>query len=273
MLGGAGWVRNGSLLVFRRLRQDVPRFRAFTTKESGRLREIAGFEQLTAERFEAALVGRWPDGSALMRSDAAPDPAAVDDMLAANYFGYAQETLAVEVCADPKVAAENLAAAEPVAGELRTVSGTPADPWGGRCPQSAHVRKVNPRDLGTDQGGSDVTPAVQVLRRGITWGEPYHDGEPPEAADRGLLFMCWQTSIEDQFELLNSKWMNRSRAPEGGAGHDLLVGQAPVRRCMLPGTDGQAQMVQSDDAWVVPTGGGYFFGPSLSALRAFARTP
>ncbi len=82
--------------------------------------------------------------------------------------------------------------------------------------------------------------------------------------------MCWQTSIEDQFELLNSKWMNRPRAPEGGAGHDLLVGQAPVRRCPLPGADGRTEPVQTEDAWVVPTGGGYFFGPSLSALSGFA---
>jgi Dyp-type peroxidase family len=268
--GGATWVRNGSLLVFRRIRQDVAGFRAFTAQESARLRGVDGFDHWTQERFEAALVGRWPDGSALMRTADAPDPAAVDDMLAANYFDFADENVPVDVCADPKVAAEGLAAARPDAPELRTVGGTPPDPWGERCPPFAHVRKVNPRDLVTDQGGPDVTPAVQVLRRGITWGAPYEEGEQAEAADRGLLFMCWQTSIERQFEVLNSKWMNRPRAPEGTAGHDLLVGQAPTRRCTFRGPEGRTAVVQSERVWVVPTGGGYFFGPSLSALRTFA---
>ncbi len=268
--GGAPWVRNGSLLVFRRLRQDVRSFRAFTTQESARLRGLDGFEHWTQERFEAALVGRWPDGSALMRTAGAPDPAAVDDMLAANYFDFAGEPVSVDVCADAKVAAEGLEVARPDAPELRTVSGSPPDPSGERCPSFAHVRKVNPRDLVTDQGGPDVTPAIQVLRRGITWGARYEEGEPAEAADRGLLFMCWQTSIERQFELLNSKWMNRPRAPEGTAGHDLLVGQAPTRRCTFRGSGGRTEPVQTEQAWVVPTGGGYFFAPSLSTLRTFA---
>ena len=269
--GAADWVRNGSLLTLRRLRQDVPRFRDFTSRESARLRAISGFEHWTDETLQAALVGRWPDGSALTRTEGAPDPAATDDMLSANYFSFAAAEQPIEVCADPHVAAEGLEMAPEVVAELRTIGGTPADPSGMRCPQAAHIRKVNPRDLATDQGGPDVTLTTQVLRRGIPWGARYQAGEAPEAADRGLLFMGWQTSIEDQFELLNSKWMNRKRAPEGTAGHDLLVGQAAVRRCELFGSDGRTEAVEATgETWIVPTGGGYFFGPSLSALRTLA---
>ena len=48
---------------------------------------------------------------------------------------------------------------------------------------------------------------------------------PLDKGDRGLLFICYQTSIKDQFEVLNTDWMNRRNGPEGDAGHDLLVGQ------------------------------------------------
>jgi Dyp-type peroxidase family len=263
------WVTDGSLLAFRRLRQDVPRFRAFTAAESARLREVPGFEAWSQDRFEAALVGRWPDGSALMRTGGAPDPSARDDLLAANHFGYGEPAAPVDVCADPEVAHEALAG---LPEELRTVPGAVADPDGERCPRFAHVRKVNPRDRTTDQGGREATLPTQVLRRGIPWGRPYVPGEPDGDADRGLLFMCWQTSLEDQFELLTARWMNQDRRPEvlAVSGHDVLVGQAPVRRCVFRGAEGRSEPVSTNARWIVPTGGGYFFGPSLPTLHAWA---
>jgi Dyp-type peroxidase family len=265
------WAVDGSLLVFRRLRQDVRRFREFTAAESDRLRAIPGFEEWAQDRFEAALVGRWADGSALMRAQRSPDPAAVDDMLAVNYFHYGEQTTSVNVCADPAVAGEGLDVAL-AAGELREVGGAPGDAAGVRCPRFAHVRKVNPRDRTTDQGGREATLPIQVLRRGITWGNPYQPDEPEGAGDRGLLFMCWQTSIENQFELLTARWMNQDKAPEvlAVSGHDVLVGQAPVRRCAFRGADGRTERVEATARWIVPTGGGYFFAPSLPALRALA---
>jgi Dyp-type peroxidase family len=268
------WAADGSLLVFRRLRQDVPRFREFTAGESARLRALPGFEGWTQDRFEAALVGRWPDGSALMRATERPDPAATDDLFAANHFGYGEAQEPVRVCADPAAALEPQAIMAS-ADELRTVSGAPADPAGERCPRFAHVRKVNPRDRTTDQGGREATLATQVLRRGITWGAPHVPDEGER--DCGLLFLCWQTSIEDQFELLSARWMNQDRRPEVLAvnGHDVLVGQAPVRSCAFPSTaaDGRTERVSASARWIVPTGGGYFFGPSLPTLRALAACP
>lgn len=84
---------------------------------------------------------------------------------------------------------------------------TPADVSGHLCPRFAHVRKVNPRDLPTDQGGAfHQTLTFQVLRRGITWGDPFPREEgvaDPADGQRGLLFLCYQTSIRRQFEVLN----------------------------------------------------------------------
>ncbi|MFP5283186.1 MAG: hypothetical protein ACLGIF_07030 [Actinomycetes bacterium] len=104
-------------------------------------------------------------------------------------------------------------------------------------------------------------------RRGTTWGSPYADGEPPTAADRGLLFMSWRTSLLDQFELLSRQWMDRRYGLEGGSGHHMLVGQAEVRECVIVAENGESQPLRAATHWVIPTGG-YFFGPSLRTLLA-----
>ena len=97
-------------------------------------------------------------------------------------------------------------------------------------------------------------------------------GEPDGLPDRGLLFMCWQTSLEDQFELLTARWMNQERRPEvlAVSGHDLLVGQAPVRRCAFRGDGGATRPVtasrplgRADRRWLL-------LRASLPTLRALA---
>jgi hypothetical protein len=55
-------------------------------------------------------------------------------------------------------------------------------------------------------------------------------------------------------------------------GNDMIVGQnAPtqsgVRRCGIFGSELQQAQVEAPGQWVIPTGGGYFFVPSISALR------
>ena len=74
-----------------------------------------------------------------------------------------------------------------------------------------------------------------------------------------------------EFETLNDDWMNRTSGPERAGSHDLLVGQsyrAPRTGLLQAGT-AEAEL-RTDRHWVVPTGGGYFFAPSISALRLFA---
>jgi Dyp-type peroxidase family len=272
---GQDWMDNGSFLVFRRLRQDVAAFTAFVMETASKLAHEPGFAGMTPERLAALLVGRWPNGTALMRSSTVAEPDPMGDRLSVNHFGFFHDADAIGVIADAFVQLEPGLA--PANDELRTVAGAPGDRFGRRCPGIAHIRKVNPRDLPTDKGGPDRTLTFQVLRRGITWGKPYPT-EPGERArddgQRGLLFACYCTSIEDQFEVLNTDWMNQANAPEGNTGHDLLVGQGAGSRervCAIPAADmADSASISTMAHWVVTTGGGYFFAPSISALGLLA---
>lgn len=266
--GGHGWMDNGSYLVFRRLRQDVAELRRFTVSQAQAL-------GIPAERLAALLVGRWPKGTSVLRNPAGDDPDPTGDSFTVNHFDFARDVEPADVCSDPLVQLESLAAApEP---ELRTVEGAPGDLFGQVCPRFAHIRKVNPRGLVTDKGGPDRTLTFSILRRGIAWGVPYPSDPAEQATDdgqRGLLFLCYQTSIENQFRVLNTDWMNQAGAPEGDGGHDLLIGQGPGPERQRVGTlalDGDVpRPVVATKDWITSTGGGYFFAPSTSTLRLFA---
>jgi Dyp-type peroxidase family len=247
--GGEGWMKNGSFLVFRRLRQDVSAFRAFVASAAPEISAAFG-RPVGPELAGALLVGRWKDGTPLARHPERPDPAVAADSHAVNHFQFANPTTDVTLL------------------DGRTVTGAPADPFGRRCPLAAHIRKVNPRDRTTNRGSSGRTLQFQMLRRGIPYGPAF----APETSelDRGLLFLAFMTSIDEQFMVLNSDWMNNDAAPEALAGHDMIVGQshgASGRNAEIPGPHGNARL-RSLAQWVIPTGGAFLFAPGVSLLRA-----
>ena len=77
------FARNGSLLAYRRLAQDVQAFRAFCAQEA----EAHGLE---AEHFQALLVGRWQSGIPVTR-DPAADP---QDAQLVNGFDFSNDEMA-----------------------------------------------------------------------------------------------------------------------------------------------------------------------------------
>jgi Dyp-type peroxidase family len=264
-LEGPAWSRNGSYLVYRRLRQNVAGFWAFIAKQAEALRNQPGFGDWTDDRLAAAIVGRWKSGAPLLRAPHEDNEALGTDRLANNSFGYAK-------------AAESLTLinGETTEGEWPEAV---ADPIGTVCPQVAHIRKVNTRETANDMGGSRAGLERRILRRGISYGEPLLNPTEPDPAngDRGLLFVSYQSSIERQFEFLNNRWMGSPTNPRSPGGHDMFVGQNGQpgenrqRRCTIlggvVGTSMATASLVADQDFVIPTGGGYFFSPSISALR------
>lgn len=242
--GQSEWLRNGSLLVFRRLTQDVAAFRNFLTETAPKL-------DLTADQLSAKIVGRWPDGTPLILSPESTDPLIVADAMRINHFNYGGTNEVI-------VKEEN--------GSSRTVTGTYEDNNGLRCPHLAHIRKVNPRDLNTDQGGPGRTLMMQMIRRGIPFG-PLYDPKEKEMQERGLLFLSYQTSFNEQFKKLNTQWMNNPDAPEVGQhNHDLLVGQSLITK-ERSGTLPDKPKISTEAKWVIPSGGCFMFSPSIDFFR------
>jgi Dyp-type peroxidase family len=168
--GGEAWMKNGSYLVFRRLRQEVPAFWGFVRSIVPTISQAFG--QAATDEFAAALlVGRWKDGTPLVMDSAAPNPQISNDALSINHFKFDNAVPAVAVVED---------------GIERTISGAPGDPLGLRCPFVAHIRKVNPRDRTTNRGAA---LPFQILRRGIPFG-PRLTAETAND-ERGLLFLAF----------------------------------------------------------------------------------
>ena len=246
------WAQNGSFLVFRRLRQDVAAFRTFKSLVTAAINR----PDVAAQLIEAFLVGRWPSGASLMRANHRDDLSQATRQLA-NAFGYDDYNISLNL---------------------------PVDADGVVCPVTAHLRKVNPRDEDTDQGAASATLLHRILRRGIPYGPPY-DLPGLQTKDRGLLFLSYQSSIKDQFEFLAFQWMNQPGAPRNPSGHveglgyDLLVGQNQAMRDRFAyfrfaydggGPPDDIQVSNTTMAvkdWVVPTGGGYFFAPSITTMK------
>ncbi len=257
------WTRNGSFLVYRRLRQDVGAFWRTMDAEAQRLRKDPHFADLTAEALAAKLVGRWPSGAPLSRTPTQDDAAMGANAMANNDFRFDDDT-------PPRAGVTDFESAK-------------ADIVGARCPVGSHIRKVNVRDQSSDVGGASSTQSRRILRVGVAYGEPVPEADKfkiasygkkkrvAEAQDRGILFLSIQASIEDQFEFLH-RWINNPARPRGPGGHDMVAGQNAasadgVRRCQLFGTDLKTQQVSATQPFVIATGGGYFFLPSLGLLE------
>jgi Dyp-type peroxidase family len=235
----------GSYLVFRKLEQNV---RGFKHREE-QLARWLGLKGSAMQKAGALIMGRFRDGTPLTSS-------AVDGMNESvpNNFNYADD-----------------------------IDGT-------RCPFSAHIRKVNPRGdsarIQAELATSGMHPLLQeqerrrrIVRRGIPYGErtvepksnPRQEQMPTR--DVGLLFMCFQSSLANQFGFLQKVWANSPDFVSKHTGIDPVAGQRRDHPCPVeqrwPLKWGKPEMTPFDfRGFVTMKGGEFLFAPSIQFLKS-----
>ncbi|HME27282.1 MAG TPA: hypothetical protein VKI44_39170 [Acetobacteraceae bacterium] len=165
-----------------------------------------------------------------------------------------------------------------------------ADPEGLSCPFGAHIRRSNPRSadlpggrqglvsrllrtLGLQQRGArDDLISSSRFHRVIRRGRRY------DGVSRGIRFICLNANIARQFEFIQNAWIVNAKFNAMDHEADPLLGNRlpfPADHFTdsfsLPQAIGPNRRVAGLPQFVTVRGGGYFFLPSLRALRFFAR--
>jgi Dyp-type peroxidase family len=145
------------------------------------------------------------------------------------------------------------------------------DPDGRRCPFHAHIRKVNPRQTNG--------PRPLIVRRGITYDERTEESKSNPSCEKwpstrvGLLFMCYQKNVRENFEFIQREWVNNPDFPKKGTGSDPIIGRArPPEAGQQKWPTGWGEQDQHQESFsfrgvVSLKGGEYFFAPSIYFLR------
>jgi Dyp-type peroxidase family len=235
--GRADLGRNGSYLVFRQLRQDVPGFWRYV---DGATRRPDGSSDPHARlRLASKMVGRWPSGAPLTLAPDADDPNLAD----ANDFGYHE--------LDPR------GARCPVGSHIRR----------------SHPRdSLDPRPGSSSSWG--VNRRHRILRRGREYGTSLTIDQALAGGDkteRGLHFICLNANIQRQFEFINHTWLNNPKFDRLYDDADPVVApSAPHGGTFTIPNDGVRERVTNIPRFVSVKGGAYFFLPGLTALRYLA---
>ncbi len=206
------------------------------------------------ELCAAKFVGRWRSGAPLAKAPEHDDPTIVDDPATADDFLY-----------------------------------SPDGPDGGcPVPHFAHIRRVNPRDSLDDRTGVDPTNH-RIIRRSAPYGSFLPEGADDDSNRRGLLFRAFNASILDQFELVQSQWVNSANESHGmSSDTDPFVGtrvaqpEGPDSQQLdrqlgasftIPLADGSCPTRYDLPQFVTVKGGAYLFVPSVDALHRLTADP
>lgn len=249
VVGDDPFLRNGSLLVVRRLSQDVGMFWRAMQDLAQQLSSASG-QSWSADKAAARVVGRWRDGTPVSLSPDAEDPDIAQDFYRKNGFRFVTPVAPATLTDDQ--------------GQ-HVFPGAAADPVARSCPFFGHIRKVNPRDQSHDFGGVGSTLSSQMLRRGVPFGPDWNGTE--DGVDRGLMFMSYQTSIQHGFFRLMTEWVKDATRPIAG-GIDPVIGPSPPDgRKLTMVLDNKQVTLSLAGQFVRATGAGYFFAPGLRTLH------
>jgi len=132
------------------------------------------------------------------------------------------------------------------------------DSDGFACPVGAHIRRTHPRDsLHRDWRFGN---RHRIIRRGMPYASPGAGGE------RGIIFACYQASIERQFEFVQSQWCADGNAFGLGSDPDFIAG-GPSGKMTIQGRPPTFVPMRS---FVTNRGGDYFLAPGIAGLRHIA---
>lgn len=232
----------GSYVVFRKLEQNVKKFKEHTAELAGKL--LKGDEELAG----AFAVGRFKDGTPVIahrRSGGGEDR----DF---NNFNYLHDRDGVT------------AARCPFHSHIRKMN-----------PRGDSV------SLGEEGGSASEAEELsrRIVRRGIPYDQrPEPDGDAETGV--GFLFLCYQADIAAQFAFLQERWANNPHFPRTSIGPDPLIGQ-PADKSFVhrwPRQWGNSSKNAVEDKFnlsgmVILKGGDFFFVPSLRFLRRVMPPP
>lgn len=252
-LNGADLGKNGSYLVFRKMYQDVVAFWNYISEHALHDEPLKAQTRSSTDQkvwLASKMVGRWPSGAPL-----------------AKYPDHDVPDLARE--------------------EMNNFLYWDRDYEGYGCPRSAHIRRTNPRDTNghSSEASLKTSNSHLIIRRGMTYGPPLvtADNIPPQDLvedhqDRGIVFIAINASISRQFEFIQQTWSNNTKFdrlyndkdPISGdhtdvdritqeSCYDFTIQQLPLRHRLT-----------NIPRFVTVKGGGYFFMPSISALKLIA---
>ena len=232
----------GSYFVYRKLQQHVDRFEQ-------KIKDLANRLDVTPEMAGAFVVGRFKDGTPITLYKETQSPNFIR-----NNFDYQSDT------------------------------------HGTRCPFHAHIRKINPRDKVSQKVTLEEVKSSRIARRGISYSYPKNNRSSllidlqlkhlkttlidTKDEEVGLLFMCFQKSITQQFVRLQVSWANSVSFPTEDTGLDPIIGQGEQQQ------KNNQYWPQGQEGWdenhkgrydfsdcVQMKGGEYFFAPSISFLK------
>jgi deferrochelatase/peroxidase EfeB len=241
--------------------------------------------QQPREFIAAKMVGRWQDGSSLVRyprfpATNAPVPQHVPPSRVGGPPAPAKSAALLVAPPNP---------GPPQYKKAEAADGTPSDsdtsqrewkvgfepdndflfgsedPQALRCPFGAHIRRANPRE--SFEPGSLEQLAITNRHRIIRVGRFYR---PKKDQKRGIFFMCLNGDLERQFEFVQQTWVQSPTFHGLANERDPLIANPGMQGgYTIPSRAGPLR-VEGLQRFVQTRGGGYFFMPGRRFLNYLA---
>ncbi len=249
--------RNGTFMAYRKLHEKVATFNNFLDKTAEQFGTVTGIQSHrdARETVMAKMAGRWSDGVPL---SLAPTVAEWDEFK--NKLRQMPDQKAREA------ALSNFSFHD--------------DKEGIKCPLTAHMRRVNTRDMmdPTGEDGSVLNNRRRILRRGLPYGASPKG--TTDADEHGIVMLIVCANLFRQYEFVQQQWINYGLDSRAGSDTCPIVGNhsdgtpggknGPKAKFVIPADPASGQppfIVEGLPQFVETRGGEYFFVPSMTALR------